>query len=61
MQDENKLLLSVSDAMHKMSISRGTFYNQINSGELESLKIGRKRLIPKNSIEKYIKDNIEGS
>jgi len=45
--------------MYMMSISRGTFYGLINSGQLESLKIGSKRLIPKDAIEKYIRDNIE--
>jgi|TARA_R100000781_G_scaffold11729_1_gene10618 excisionase family DNA binding protein len=61
MNEEDRLLLSVNDAMRTMSISRRTFYGLINSGELESLKIGRKRLIPKNSIEKYIHENIKKS
>lgn len=58
MNEDDKLLLSVNDAMYMMSISRRTFYGLINSGQLESLKIGSKRLIPKDSIEKYIKDKI---
>tara|TARA_R100001594_G_scaffold146125_1_gene197131 strand:- start:1290 stop:1475 length:186 start_codon:yes stop_codon:yes gene_type:complete len=61
MNEEDRLLLSVNDAMYMMSISRGTFYGLINSGQLESLKIGSKRLIPKDSIEKYIEDRIEKS
>lgn len=59
MNEEDRLLLSVNDSMYMMSISRGTFYGLINSGQLESLKIGSKRLIPKDAIEKYIRDNIE--
>ena len=58
MNENDKLLLSVNDAMHMMSISRRTIYGLINTRTLESLKIGAKRLIPKDSIEKYIKDNI---
>lgn len=61
MNEEDRLLLSVNDAMYMMSISRGTFYGLINSGQLESLKIGSKRLIPKDSIEKYIEGRIEKS
>ena len=56
MNEDDKLLLSVNDALYMMSISRRTFYGLINSGQLESLKIGSKRLMPKDSIEKYIKD-----
>jgi excisionase family DNA binding protein len=59
MNEEDRLLLSVNDAMYMMSISRRTFYGLINSGQLESLKIGAKRLIPKDGIEKYIRDNIK--
>ena len=58
MNEEDRLLLSVNDAMYMMSISRRTFYSLINSGQLESLKIGAKRLIPKDGIEKYIRDNL---
>mgnify|MGYP003145863667 FL=1 len=57
MNEEDRLLLSVNDAMYMMSIRR-TFYGLINSGQLESLKIGAKRLIPKDGIEKYIRDNL---
>jgi len=59
MNEEDRLLLSVNDAMYMMSISRGTFYGLINSGQLESLKIGSKRLIPKDAIEKYIEKNVK--
>ena len=59
MNEDDKLLLTVNDAMHMMSISRGTMYSLINSGSIESLKIGSKRLIPKDSIEKYIENNIK--
>lgn len=58
MNEDDKLLLSVNDALYMMSISRRTFYGLINSGQLESLKIGSKRLIPKDSIEKYIRKNV---
>ena len=58
MNEDDKLLLSVNDAMYMMSISRRTFYGLINSGQFESLKIGSKRLIPKDSIEKYIRKNV---
>ena len=59
MNEEDRLLLSVNDAMYMMSISRRTFYGLINSGAIESFKIGSKRLIPKDSIESYIKENVE--
>ena len=58
MNEDDKLLLSGNDALYMMSISRRTLYGLINSGQLESLKIGSKMLIPKDSIEKYIKDKI---
>ena len=58
MNEDDKLLLNVNDAMYIISISRRTFYGLINSGQIESRKIGSKRLIPKDSIEKYIRKNV---
>ena len=59
MNEQEKLLISVKDAMGMLSISRRTFYGLINSGHIASIKIGRKRLIVKDSMEKFIEDSVK--
>lgn len=37
---------TVEEAMKLLRLSRATLYARINSGEIKSRKLGRKRLIP---------------
>lgn len=49
-----KELLSVDDAAEVMSVSDWTVKKLIASGELASLKIANRRLIPRAAIAKFI-------
>lgn len=56
--DENvghgKLLLKVNEAAERLSLSRTHLYEYLTSGELESFKIGRSRLIPTDALEAFV-------
>jgi excisionase family DNA binding protein len=46
----------VEEARQKLGgIARQTVYNLINSGQLESIQIGTRRLIPASAIARFIK------
>ncbi|MFI0800882.1 DNA binding domain-containing protein, excisionase family [Amycolatopsis lurida] len=49
------LLLSVPEARKKLGgISKWSLYQLINSRQLESIRIGRRRLIPQIALESFI-------
>ncbi|MFI9558801.1 helix-turn-helix domain-containing protein [Nonomuraea endophytica] len=48
-------MLTVSDAMAYLQVSRWTLYNLIRSGELESVIVSRRcRRIPTSALSAYI-------
>ena len=51
---DGKLLLKVNDAAERLSLSRTHLYEYLTSGELESFKIGRSRLIPVDALDAFI-------
>jgi len=51
---DEKLLLKVNDAAERLSLSRTNFYKLLMNGELESIKIGRSRLIPTDALESFV-------
>jgi excisionase family DNA binding protein len=48
-----KIGYSVEEAVTAMGVGRTTVYELIGSGELESIKVGRRRVIPADSIRAY--------
>jgi excisionase family DNA binding protein len=50
----NPRLLSVNDAATSMGLSFSMMRVLVTSGEIESVKIGARRLIPAEAIDKYI-------
>lgn len=50
----DKILLSVDDAALALSIGRTEIFRLISSGELSSLKVGRRRLIPARALEAWV-------
>lgn len=48
------ILITIPDAMHRLSVSRATIYKLLSEGELKSVKIGRSRRIPLESIESLV-------
>ncbi|WP_329220260.1 helix-turn-helix domain-containing protein [Streptomyces microflavus] len=49
-----KINLSVSEAVSASGIGRTTLFSLIKSGELESIKIGRRRYVPVSALNEYL-------
>lgn len=52
-------LLGISDITELLGIGRNTAYKLINSGELPSIRLGRKRLVRLSDINEYINNKFE--
>ena len=53
-QPEAPKLTDVVGACYSLNLGRSKVISLIMSGELKSIKIGRKRLIPKSAIDEFI-------
>ena len=51
--NEPDRLLSVGEAGGLMGLGRSRVYNEIASGRLATLKVGRRRLVPLSSIQAW--------
>ena len=49
------LLLSLKEAARSIGVCRATFYELLNQGLIESVKIGTRRLIVQDSLIVYVK------
>jgi excisionase family DNA binding protein len=47
-------LLAIKQAIYELGISRTALYDLINAGKLRTVKIGRRRLVPIESIEECV-------
>jgi excisionase family DNA binding protein len=54
MDDQSRLAYRPETAARKLDIGRTSLYGLISSGELETVKIGRSRLIPASALERYL-------
>jgi excisionase family DNA binding protein len=50
----DRLLLDVASAARVMGISRSLLYELLSRGELPSIRIASRRLVPRQSIEDFI-------
>ncbi len=48
------LLLPVTETARLLATSRSKIYEMIAAGQLESVKLGRRRLIPREAVEEYV-------
>ena len=46
---ESRVLLSVEEAAHRMNVDRLTLYTRIKAGDLETVKVGNRRLVSADS------------
>lgn len=51
----NRVLYSVPDAADQLSVSARVLERLIADGEVDTVKIGRRRLVPAEAIEDYVK------
>lgn len=49
-----KLTYSIDEVAQKLSLGRNTIYNLLNNGELKSLRIGARRVIPADEITRLL-------
>ena len=54
MEELRPLLLPVTEAARLLATSRSKIYEMIAVGQLESVKLGRRRLIPREAVESYV-------
>jgi len=52
----NPLLLSVREAAHLLGIGRDSAYALIREGRLPALRIGRRILVPRAALERWVLD-----
>ena len=53
-QDEQRLTFSVNEAAAALGISRDLVYDLLRTGQLQSLKAGRRRLISRQHLEDFL-------
>lgn len=51
---ETKLLYSVEETAYELGLSRTRIFELIGKGQIDSVKIGRSRRIPRVAVESYI-------
>ena len=51
---QEKRLISVAETQHCLGLSRSKIYELLSSGDLPSVKIGRRRLIPAVAIDTWV-------
>ncbi|MFN2488614.1 MAG: excisionase family DNA-binding protein [Actinomycetota bacterium] len=52
--DDARLLVDVREAANRLSLGRTTVYELINRGDLESVRVGRSRLIPSDALTAFV-------
>ena len=53
-EDSESLVFTVEEARGKLRISRGLMYEAIRRGEIPSIRLGRRILIPRLALEKLL-------
>ena len=51
---DNRLCMSVPEAAKLLGISRNNAYELVKRGELPSIKLGKRKLIPKVALERKL-------
>ena len=54
-----RLLLSIEEAAHRLSIGRSLCYELVLRGELPSLKLARRRLVSVAALERFIAERLQ--
>jgi excisionase family DNA binding protein len=50
----SRRLYSVQEAMARTGLGRSNLFNKLAAGEIRSVKVGKRRLIPDTAIDEYI-------
>ena len=63
-EDQNQIVFSVEQARRLLGISRGLAYEGVRTGQIPSVRIGRRILIPRAALKRKLdggKESIGGS
>jgi excisionase family DNA binding protein len=52
--DVDPLLLSIPEVARRLSIGRSMAYELVNSGQIATVRIGQRRLIARQELERYV-------
>ncbi len=55
-KNEDSLVLSVSEVRIRLGISRGLVYEAIHSGQIPSIRVGRRILIPRAALDRLLNE-----
>ena len=50
------LLLTINQVAAMLNIGRTKTYEIVRSNRMKSIKVGRRRLVPREAVEKYVAD-----
>ena len=57
--EDDLRLVTLPDAARFLSVSRGSLYDLLTTGQLPSVHIGRSRRIPMGEIRRYVRERLE--
>ena len=58
-QKIDRLAVSVSEAAEAIGVCRAQGYNMVASGELPSIHVGRRRLVPVEGLRQYVVEHTQ--
>ena len=53
-QDQSQIVLTVEQVRHLLQISRNLAYEGVRTGQIPSIRIGRRILIPRAALERRL-------
>ncbi len=53
-EDTSRLVFSVEEARKQLGLSKGLMYEAIRTGQVPSVRIGRRILIPRRALEQML-------
>ena len=57
-ENNERLTLTVKEVQNLLGLSRGLVYQAIETGEIPSVRVGRRILIPKASLSRLLESKI---
>lgn len=54
--DSERLVLTVAEARQKLGLSKGSIYEAVRSGQIPSIRFGRRILIPVAALHRLLEE-----
>lgn len=58
MDDSKSVVLTVEEARSLLRLSRGLMYQAIRRGEIPSIRVGRRILISRSGLERFLNNGV---